>query len=93
MDFQQLEVLEDKIKKILVSMRALQAENDHLNRKYDDSQKAITKLKQDLEKWAKSAEENDALREQMDLLRKERDEIKNKIERLIGHLEELELKI
>ena len=93
MDFHQLEVLEDKIKKMLVSMRALQAENDHLNKKFDESQRTINRLKQDLEKWSRSAEENEALREQMEELKKERDEIKNKIELLIGHLEELEAKV
>jgi len=93
MDFQHLEVLEEKIKKMVVAMRAMQAENEHLARKYEESQKTIAKLKQDLEKWSKSADENETLKNQMDEFKKERDEIRNKVERLISHLDELEAKI
>jgi len=93
MDFQHLEVLEEKIKKMVVSMRAMQAENEHLTRKYEESQKTIAKLKQDLEKWSKSADENETLRDQMENFKKERDEVRTKVERLIGHLDELEAKI
>ena len=53
MDFQHLEVLEEKIKKMVVSMRAMQAENEHLTRKYEESQKTIANyqsiIKQKLE--------------------------------------------
>jgi len=93
MDFQQLDVLEDKIKKMLSTMKALKSENEHLTRKNEESEKAIHKLRLDLEKWSRSAEESGTLVEQIETLRKERDEIRNKVERLISHLEELEAKI
>ncbi|HKZ39879.1 MAG TPA: hypothetical protein VJ044_02900 [Candidatus Hodarchaeales archaeon] len=93
MDFQQLEVLEDKLKRMVSAMKALKSENELLLRKNDESEKAIHKLRLDIERWSKSAEENNNLQEQIDLLKKERDEIKMKVERLISHLEELEAKI
>ncbi len=93
MDFQQLDVLDDKIKKLLSAMKALKSENELLLRKNDESEKAAHKLRLDMEKWARSAEENSTLLEQISMLKKERDEIKQKIERLISHLEELEAKI
>lgn len=93
MDFQRLEVLEEKIKKLMSAMKALQAENDMLNRKREENEKAISKLKQDLEKWSQSAEENNDLQDQIAGLKKERDEVKNRVERLISHLEELESKL
>jgi chromosome segregation ATPase len=93
MDFQQLDVLEDKVKKLLSAMKALKSENEHLLRKNDESEKSIHKLRMDMERWSKSAEENNHLQDQVSALKKERDEIKEKIERLISHLEELEAKI
>jgi chromosome segregation ATPase len=93
MDFQQLDVLEDKIKKLLSAMKALKSENEQLLRKSEESDKAIHKLKMDMEKWSQSAEENNHLQDQISGLKKERDEVKSKIERLISHLEELEAKI
>jgi chromosome segregation ATPase len=93
MDFQQLDVLEEKIKKLLSAMKALKSENEHLLRKSEESDKAIHKLKMDMEKWSQSAEENNHLQDQISGLKKERDEVKAKIERLISHLEELEAKI
>ena len=93
MDYQQLEVLEEKIKKMLSAMKALKSENEHLLRKNDESERAIHKLRQDLERWSRSEEETGALQEQIRVLKKERDEVKEKIERLILHLEELEAKI
>ena len=93
MDFQQLEVLEEKIKKMLVNMRALQAENDVLKRRQDESQKAIQKLKNDQENWSRSLQENESLHQQIQQLSQERDEIRGKLERLIGQLDELEAKL
>jgi chromosome segregation ATPase len=93
MDFQQLDVLEDKLKKLLGAMKALKSENEHLLRKNEEGEKAMHKLRLDLERWSSSAEENNHLQEQVAALKKERDEIKEKIERLISHLEELEAKI
>ena len=93
MDFQALEVLEDKLKRLVSAMKALKSENELLLRKNDESEKAIHKLKMDIERSSKSAEENNMLQEQVDALKKERDEIKMKVERLISNLEELEAKI
>ena len=93
MDFQQLDVLEDKVKKLLSAMKALKSENEHLLKKNDESEKAIHKLRMDMERWSSSAEENNHLQDQVSDLKKERDEIKQKIEKLIAHLEELEAKI
>ncbi len=93
MDFQQLDVLEEKIKKLLSAMKALKSENEHLLRKSEEGDKAIHKMKLDMEKWSQSADENNHLQEQIAGLTKERDEVKQKIERLISHLEELEAKI
>jgi uncharacterized coiled-coil DUF342 family protein len=90
MDFQRLEVLEDKIKKMLSAMKALQSENEHLTAKNSESEKTIAKLKQDLDRWSKSAEQNDDLQDQIKSLKNERDQIKGKVESLISHLEELE---
>lgn len=93
MDFQRLEVLEDKIKKLVTAVKALQAENDMLNRKREESEKTIVKLKQDLDEWSQSAEENNRLQDQISAYKKERDELKGRVERLISHLEELEAKL
>jgi len=93
MDFQQLDVLEDKIKKLLNMVKALQSEKDHLARKYEESERTIQKLKLDLDKWSTSAEENEELNDQISEMKKEREEVRGKIERLISHLEELEAKV
>jgi predicted RNase H-like nuclease (RuvC/YqgF family) len=93
MDYQQLDVLEDKVKKLLSAMKALKSENEHLLKKNDESERSIHKLKSDLERWSKSEDETSALQDQIKMLKKERDEVKEKIERLISHLEELEAKI
>ena len=93
MDFQQLDVLEEKIKKMLVTMKTLKEENRNLALKNEESERAIHKLRLDLEKWSRSAEENGNLNEQLEMLKRERDEIRNKVERLISHLEELEAKL
>ena len=93
MDFQQLDVLEEKIKKLLSAMKALKSENEHLLRKNEEGEKAIQKLRMDMEKWSRSAEENNHLQDQISGFTKERDEVKQKVERLISHLEELEAKI
>ena len=93
MDYQQLDVLEEKVKKLLSAMKALKSENEHLLRKNDEGERAINKLRSDLERWTKSEDETSALQDQIKLLKKERDEVKEKIERLISHLEELEAKI
>jgi chromosome segregation ATPase len=93
MDFQQLDVLEEKIKKLLSAMKALKSENEHLLKKNDESEKAIQKLRMDMERWSRSAEETNHLQDQISGLKKEREEVKEKIERLISHLEELEAKI
>ena len=93
MDFQRLEVLEDKIKKLVTALKALQAENDLLNRKKEEHEKTIAKLKHDLEKWSRSAEESNALQEQIGKFKNERDEVKNRVDRLISNLEELEAKL
>jgi predicted RNase H-like nuclease (RuvC/YqgF family) len=93
MDYQQLDVLEDKVKKLLSAMKALKSENEHLLKKNDESERAIHKLRSDLERWSKSEEETGVLQDQIKILKKERDEVKEKIERLISHLEELEAKI
>jgi len=93
MSFQQLEILEDKIKKMLAAMKSLQAENSQLIRRNDESEKTIQKLKQDLERWSRSAEEADTLQEQISAFKREREEIRTKVEGLISHIEELEAKI
>ena len=93
MDFQQLEVLEDKIKKLISSVKVLQSENETLNRRNDEHEKTIRQLKQDLDKWSKSAEEHDSLQDQIKSLQQERDEVRGKIERLISNLEDIESKL
>ena len=93
MDFQRLEVLEDKIKKLVSAVKSLQTENDHLNSKKQDSDRQIAKLKQELERWSQSADDSSSLQEQIQTLKKERDEIRNKVERLIAYVEELEAKL
>jgi len=93
MDYQQLDVLEDKIKKLLSGMKALKSENEHLLKKNDENERTIHKLRADLERWSRSEEETGALQEQIKGMKKERDEVKEKIDRLISHLEELEAKI
>lgn len=93
MDFQQLDVLEEKVKKLLQTIKTLQSENEHLIRKCDESEKTVTKLKMELEKWSKSAEENETLTDQIEELKQEREEIRSKVERLISNLEQLELKV
>jgi DNA repair exonuclease SbcCD ATPase subunit len=93
MDFQQLEVLEDKIKRLISSVKVLQTENETLNKRNDEHEKTIRQLKQDLDKWSKSAEQQDALQDQVKSLQQERDEIKGKVERLISHLEDIEGKL
>jgi predicted RNase H-like nuclease (RuvC/YqgF family) len=93
MDLQHLDVLEDKIKKLLSAMKALKSENELLLRKNEESEKSIQKLRMDLERWSRSEEENNHMQEQISALTKEREEVKGKIERLISHLEELEAKI
>lgn len=93
MDFQQLEVLEDKIKKLISALKALQVENETLSRKNGEQEKTIRQLKTDMEKWSKSADENDSLHRQMEDMKKERDEIRKRIEGLVSHLEELEARL
>lgn len=93
MDFQQLDILEDKIKKLLATIKNLQSENQLLARKGEESERTIHKLRNDLEKWSKSAVENESLGEEISHLKKEREEIKNKVERLISQMDELEAKI
>ena len=93
MDFQQLDILEDKIKKLLTTIKNLQSENQLLARKGEESERTINKLKNDLDKWSKSAAENESLGEEIGHLKKEREEIKNKVERLISQMDELEAKI
>jgi len=93
MDYQQLDVLEDKIKKMLSAMKALKSENEHLLKKNEEGERAISKLRQDLERWSRAEEETGALQEQIKALKKEREDVKEKVERLISHLEELEAKI
>jgi FtsZ-binding cell division protein ZapB len=93
MDFQQLEVLEDRIKKLISSVKVLQSENDNLKKRNEDSEKTIRQLKQDLEKWSKSAAEHDSLQDQVHSLQQEREEVRAKIERLISHLEDIENKL
>jgi peptidoglycan hydrolase CwlO-like protein len=93
MDFQQLEVLEDRIKKLISSVKVLQSENDNLKKRNEDSEKTIRQLKQDLEKWSKSAAEHESLQDQVNSLQRERDEVRGKIERLISHLEDIENKL
>jgi DNA repair exonuclease SbcCD ATPase subunit len=93
MDFQQLEVLEDKIKKLISSVKVLQTENETLTKRNDEHEKTIRQLKQDLDKWSKSAEEQDSLQDQVKSLQHERDEVRGKIERLISHLEDIENKL
>jgi FtsZ-binding cell division protein ZapB len=93
MDFQQLEVLEDRIKKLISSVKVLQSENDNLKKRNEDSEKTIRQLKQDLEKWSKSAAEHESMQDQIHLLQQEREEVRGKIERLISHLEDIENKL
>lgn len=93
MDFQQLEVLEEKIKKLLSTVKSAQLENERLTRKNEDNEKTIKQLKHDLEKWSRSADENESLAQQIDTLKKERDEIGSRLERLISHLQEIETKL
>jgi FtsZ-binding cell division protein ZapB len=93
MDFQQLEVLEDRIKKLISSVKVLQSENDNLKKRNEDSEKTIRQLKQDLEKWSKSAAEHDSMQDQIQSLQQEREEVRGKIERLITHLEDIENKL
>jgi FtsZ-binding cell division protein ZapB len=93
MDFQQLEVLEDRIKKLISSVKVLQSENDNLKKRNEDSEKTIRQLKQDLEKWSKSAAEQESMQDQIQSLKQEREEVRGKIERLITHLEDIENKL
>jgi chromosome segregation ATPase len=93
MDFQQLEVLEDRIKKLISSVKVLQSENDNLKKRNEDSEKTIRQLKQDLEKWSKSAAEQESMQDQIHSLKQEREEVRGKIERLITHLEDIENKL
>lgn len=93
MDFQQLEVLEDKIKKLMAALKALQGENETLTRKNEDNEKTIRQLKHDLDKWSKSVEQNEALQQQIEAMKKERDEVRNRIEGLVSHLEDLEARL
>lgn len=93
MDFQRLEVLEDKIKKLVSSVKTLQTENDLLNSKKQESDRQIAKLKQELERHSQSADESSSLQEQIQALKKERDQIKTRVERLISFVEELEAKL
>ena len=74
-------------------MKALQSENEQLSRKCDESEKIVHKLKQDLARSSRTAEDHDSLQDQVSTLKRERDEINNKVEGLISHLEELEAKI
>ena len=93
MDFQQLEILEDKIKKLVTALKALQGENETLTRKNEEQEKNIRQLKQDLEKWSKSAQENDTLQKQIDGLKKEREQVRQRIEGLVSTLEDLESRL
>jgi len=49
MDFQSLEVLEQKIKRLVSTLQALQSENEQLTRKCTDGEKTLHKLQQDLD--------------------------------------------
>ncbi|HSP07060.1 MAG TPA: cell division protein ZapB [Acidobacteriota bacterium] len=93
MDFQQLEVLEQKIKKLIAALKALRGENETLTRKNEEQEKAIRQLKLDLERWAKSAEENESLQQQIDAMNKERDQVRTRLETLVSHLEDLEARL
>ena len=93
MDFQQLEVLEQKIKKLIAALKALQGENETLTHKNEEHEKTIRQLKMELEKWSKSADENEVLQQQIDGLKKERDQVRSRIEGLVSHLEELEARL
>ncbi len=74
-------------------MKVLQSENETLNKRNDEHEKTIRQLKQDLDKWSKSAEAQDSLQDQIKSLQHERDEVRGKIERLISNLEDIETKL
>jgi len=93
MDFQSLEVLEQKIKRLVSTLQALQSENEQLTRKCADGEKTVHKLQQDLERWSASAKENDSLHEEIKSLKREREEIKKRVESLISQIDQLEAKI
>lgn len=93
MDFQQLEILEDKIKKLIAAIKALRGENDTLTKKTEDQEKSIRQLKHDLDKWSKSAEESESLQQQIDTLKKERDQVRSRLEHLVSQLEDLEARL
>jgi predicted RNase H-like nuclease (RuvC/YqgF family) len=93
MDFQSLEVLEQKIKRLVSSLQALQTENEKLTQKCSEGEKIIRKLQQDLDRWSASAHENESLRDEIKNFKRERQEIKDKIETLISQIDQLEAKI
>jgi uncharacterized coiled-coil DUF342 family protein len=93
MDFQQLEVLEEKLKKLIAALKALQGENETLTRRNEEHEKTIRQLKLDMDKWSKSAEESEALQQQIDAMKKERDEIRNRVENLVSQIENLEARL
>ena len=93
MDLQQLDVLEDKIKKLITALKALRGENEALTRKIEDQDKTIRQLKHDLDRRSKSAEESESLQQQVDTLNKERDQVRNRLETLVSQLEDREARL
>ena len=93
MDFQSLEVLEQKIKRLVSNLQSLQVENEKLTQKCNEGDKTIRKLQQDLDRWSASAHENESLREEIKNFKQERQQVKERVETLISQIDQLEAKI
>ncbi len=86
-----IQVLEEKINKVINKLRTLHADKDDLNKKIEELQQALHKKDEELSAARQDLKSVHALKSDIDKLNTERETVRSQVETLLQELESVEI--
>jgi len=86
-----MQILEDKINKVIIKLKTLNSDKDDLNKKIEELQQALNKKDEELRVVRQDLTNVDALKNDIDKLNTERETVRLQVEALLQELESVEI--
>lgn len=86
-----MQILEDKINKVIIKLKTLNSDKDDLNKKIEELQQALDKKDEELKVARQDLTSVDALKGDIDKLNTERETVRSQVEALLQELESVEI--
>lgn len=86
-----IQILEEKITKVINKLKTLNSDKDDLNKKIEELQQALNKKDEELRAVKQDLENINALKSDIDKLNTERETVRLQIETLLQELESVEI--